>query len=265
VPEGDTIHRAAARLAPALEGRELLGFEVRKLQGTRPRVGETIESVAALGKHLLIGFSGGLTLDTHMGMGGSWSVVEAGGRPRQARHLLRVRLVVTGREAHCYSAPTIRTYPTEARATPLDHLGPDLMDPAADLELCLARWAELAAPDAVVADVLLDQRIANGIGNVFVSETCWRRLVQPSRPASELDDDGRRALLADASRLLRANAPTSVGAQRRTVPGGLAAYGRRGQGCRRCGTRIASGRVGRQQRVAYWCPHCQPVGGGPVR
>ncbi len=259
MPEGDTIHRAAARLAPVLEGKELLAFEVRKLQGTKPRVGETIEIVAALGKHLLIAFSGGLTLDTHMGMAGTWSVIEPGGRPRKEPHLLRVRLVVADGEAHCYSAPTIRTYPTEASTTPLDHLGPDLMDPAADLDLCLARWAELVAPDAVVADVLLDQRIANGIGNVFVSETCWRRFLHPSRLASELDDGERRTLLTDASKLLRANAPKTGGGQRRTVPGGLAAYGRRGQGCRRCGTRISSGRVGRQQRVAYWCPHCQPV------
>ncbi|MFI5044304.1 MAG: zinc finger domain-containing protein, partial [Acidimicrobiales bacterium] len=39
--------------------------------------------------------------------------------------------------------------------------------------------------------------------------------------------------------------------------GGLAVYGRRGQPCRRCGTRITSTRSGDQARVVYWCPTCQ--------
>jgi endonuclease-8 len=259
MPEGDTIHRAAARLAPLLEGEELETFEARQLMGTRPRAGERIGSVHANGKHLLIDFSGGLTLDTHMGMAGTWSVIEPGGRPRRAPHLLRVRLVVPRGEAHCYAAPTIRTYPTATPVTPIDHLGPDLAAPEPDVAAAAKRWAELARPDDTVADVLLDQRIANGVGNVYVSETCWRVAIHPDAPASSVEPLRRERVLAAAATLLRANLAVGGGG-RRTVPGGLAVYGRRGNGCRRCGTRITSGRVGRRQRVAYWCPNCQVSG-----
>ena len=49
VPEGDTIHRTAARLRPALIGRRLEKFEAPRLVGLRPRIGSTIESVEDLG------------------------------------------------------------------------------------------------------------------------------------------------------------------------------------------------------------------------
>jgi endonuclease-8 len=253
MPEGDSIHRAAARLAP-LVGHELRRFEARTLRGTRPRVGETIDEVSANGKHLLVEFSGGLTLDTHLGMVGRWELVRRGERAAVAGHLVRVVLGTDEWDAVCSSAPTIRTFPTATDRSPIAHLGPDLAAPDADLDECLRRWHDLTDPDALVADVLLDQRIANGVGNVYVSEACWRASVAPQAAAASLDEATRHDLLAAASLLLRAN--LGLG-RRRTVPGGYAVYERRGRACRRCGTPISSGRVGRWQRTAYWCPHCQ--------
>ena len=237
------------------------------LRGSRPRPGETVDAVRASGKHLLVEFSGGLTLDTHLGMAGRWSIVgpvPIGEDPPAASrsHLLRVEIVVDREEqrwaARCMSAPTVRTLPTaQVGARVEDRLGPDLMRDEADLGECLRRWDELLAPDAVVADALLDQRVANGVGNVFMSEACWRAHVSPVALARSLDDGTRRRLLADAATLLRANARAGP---RRTVPGGVAVYGRRARPCRRCGGPITSARVGRFQRSAYWCPHCQPGG-----
>ena len=63
-------------------------------------------------------------------------------------------------------------------------------------------------------------------------------------------------LPTDAHTLLRVNLESG---RRRTVPGGYAAYDRRGRACRRCGSPISSGRIGRWQRTAYWCPHCQAL------
>ena len=68
MPEGDTIHRTANRLRPALVGQPLVRFEAPRAAGKRPRPGTTIDAVEALGKHLLIRFAGGTTLRTHMRM-----------------------------------------------------------------------------------------------------------------------------------------------------------------------------------------------------
>jgi endonuclease VIII len=251
MPEGDSIHRAADRLAPIV-GHALRRFEVRKLAGTRPRLGETVDAVSANGKHLLIDFSGGLTLDTHLGMAGRWALHPVGAELAGPAHLVRVVIGTDEWDAICWSAPTIRTFPTVTDRSPIAHLGPDLAGPGADLDQCLRRWRDLADPAALVADVLLDQRIANGVGNVYVSEACWRVAVAPHAGASSLDDATRRDLLAAAHTLLLANVGSG---RRRTVPGGYAAYDRRGRACRRCGSPITAARVGRWQRTAYWCPH----------
>ena len=96
MPEGDTLHRAANRLRPALAGATLRRFEASRLLGDRPTIGVTIRDVEAVGKHLLIHFDDGLTLRTHLGMPGSWHLYRTGERWRKGRHLLRCLVAVPG-------------------------------------------------------------------------------------------------------------------------------------------------------------------------
>jgi endonuclease-8 len=273
VPEGDTIHRAANTLRPALLGGVLERFWAKKLRGTRPRDGETVEDVSAMGKHLLIRFSGGLTLETHMKMSGSWHLYRDGDGWRQPEHLARVVLQVSeaqggaevgsGRsqvwQAVCFSAPDIRTFASgTSDPTPVSGLGPDLCDVDIDLPAVLAevmqRWNDLAEPTAELGEVLLDQRIASGIGNVYKSEACHAAAVSPYLLAADVPEEKRRIVMAYASRQLRSNLTTSA---RTTVAGGLAVYGRNRQPCRVCGTPIHLGHQGRDRRVTYHCPTCQ--------
>ena len=267
MPEGDTIHRTAATLRPALQGLPLVRFEARRLTGPRPRSGETVLVVEAVGKHLLVRFSGGLTLETHLRMTGSWHLYRTGERWRKPAHLVRCLVEVPGRLAVCFSAPVVRTFPTAAGGTsadPLAHLGPDLAAPLPDglealpadvVTACVRRMDVVSTPDRAIGDVLLDQRVGNGIGNVYRSEVCWACRVAPSRPLAEVDEATRAELVVTAARLLRANLGRPG---RTTVPGGLAAYGRRGRPCPRCGTAIRSGTAAEGARVVYWCPTCQP-------
>ena len=268
VPEGDTIHRTAARLRPALVGQRLVRFEAPRMAGTRPRAGETIDEVEAVGKHLLVRFSGGLTLETHMRMTGSWHLYRSGGGPdggrperwRKPAHLVRCRIDVPEWTAVCFSAPVVRTFPTAARGTavdPIGHLGPDLALPVDDevVAECVRRM-DASDPDRAIGDVLLDQRVANGVGNVYRSEVCWACRVSPFRPVAEVPEELRAELVVTAGRLLRANLTTT---SRTTVPGGLAVYGGRGRPCRRCGTAVRSDHRSEHARVVYWCPTCQPA------
>jgi endonuclease-8 len=142
------------------------------------------------------------------------------------------------------------------------HLGPDLCTPEPDLDDAVARMAQLHQPTDEIADVLLDQRVAAGIGNVYKSEVLWARRVSPFAPLASLDDDVRRVLVDTAHRLLRANLGSGA---RETVPAGLGVYGRARQPCRRCGTPIRMRRQGPQVRSTYWCPRCQPEPVSPDR
>jgi endonuclease-8 len=128
--------------------------------------------------------------------------------------------------------------------------------------------------------VLLDQRVAAGIGNVYKSELLWLHRLAPSTPLGSLDPAGRRALYADAARLLRANLGPGARVTVPGVPGGLAVYGRGGRTCPRCRDTVRRATLGTPPRGTWWCPGCQhepdvdpgtgmpvgtPVAGGPER
>src|SRR5215203_1956921 len=79
MPEGDTIHRIARRINAALEGREL---DLADAPSPRSPIhnhaaeleGRTLERAEALGKHLLVRFSGALVIHSHLGMNGHWRI-----------------------------------------------------------------------------------------------------------------------------------------------------------------------------------------------
>ncbi len=258
MPEGDTIFRVAARLRPVLVGHALVRLDAPRATGPRPPVGTTIESVEAVGKHLLITFADGIVLRTHLRMSGSWHLYRAGERWQRPAHLVRALVEVEGWVAVCFSAPVVEL----ERSPAVGHLGPDLCRPDADLDECVRRMTTLVDPSTELADVLLDQRIACGVGNVYKSEACWACRVSPRTPLAEVDDRTRRAVVETAARQLQANLGTGARQTVSGAPGSLAVYGRAGRPCRRCGTPIRVARTGPHSRTTYWCPTCQPAPSG---
>ncbi len=220
-------------------------------------------AVDAVGKHLLVRFEGGVVLRTHLRMTGSWHLYRTGEAWRKGRHLVRALVEVPGWVAVCFAAPVVELDHEATGLPAIAHLGPDLSAAGvadADLEVCVARMAAVAGPDDEIGAVLLDQRVACGVGNAFKSEVLWACGVDPFVAVAELPAATRRQLVATAARQLRASV-TAVGI-RTTVPGGLAVYGRRGKPCRRCGTPVRMRHQGEQARSTYWCPTCQPPGAG---
>lgn len=257
VPEGDTISRAARNLHTVLAGRQLVRFEAARIAGPRPRAGTTVRSVEARGKHLLVHFSDGHVLHTHLRMTGSWHLYRVGEPWRKPRARARVVLEVEdGTVAVCFSAPTVELLDRGriGRHPALTALGPDLCRADADLDEAVRRLGRLD-PGTEVGSALLDQRVAAGIGNVYKSEVCFACAIDPGTRLVDLDDGTRRTLLETASALLRANLDRD---RRATTPRGLAVYGRAGEACGRCGATIRRRRQGEQARSTYWCPACQP-------
>ncbi len=255
MPEGDTIHRSATRLAAALAGRAVVAVELSRSAAPPPPPGTVVERVEARGKYLLVGFDDGTVLETHLKMTGSWHLYRRGERWRRARG--RARAVVTTEEweAVCFDAPHVRLLRgREAPAT--THLGPDLTGPDPDRGEVLRRLARAEHANRPLIDVVLDQRLFCGVGNVYANEVLWACGRHPEAPLRSIDDTGRRDLVATAHRLLRVNLGR---ADRRTVAEGLAVYGRRGRPCRRCGAAIRRADLGRHRRATFWCPRCQPA------
>jgi endonuclease-8 len=256
VPEGDTIFRAARTLHDRIGGRVLVSARAPRRPDLRPPpAGTRVDHVEARGKHLLIGFDDGSWLHTHMRMRGSWHTYRPGERWRRPGRDAVVVLRVPSAEAVCFAAPIAEmlTGAELVRHPQLRDLGPDLCAPRPDVDEALRRLDDLD-PSTPIADALLDQRVASGIGNVYKSEACWTCRVEPAAPVGTIGPDLRRELLLTASTLLRRNLG---GGPRRTYAGGLAVYGAHGRRCPRCATPIVSARLGRHARTTWWCPGCQ--------
>lgn len=233
-----------------------------------PVIGRTIDAVRSRGKHLLMEFSGDLVLRTHMRMNGSWHIYPA--QAQWKRPARDARIVVGTRDAVAvgFNIPVAEFVAGRdiARNKSLRSLGPDLLDPAFDRDEALRRMRERRTE--VIGDVLLDQRVVAGIGNVFKSEILYAARVNPFTPTAAVDDAALARVVDSGVKLLRANvlsraqtlSPT-VGRRttRRLDPNeNLWVYGRAGQPCRRCGTRISSRSTGVDARLTFWCPVCQP-------
>ena len=251
MPEGDTLFNTALTLRPALLGESLTAVNIRSRGMYRLRVGDVVRSVEAVGKFLEIVVERGLALRTHLHMTGVWHLYEQGERWRRPRHLARAVLETESHVAVCFAAPTVEVGP--AADDRLAHLGPDLCHADVDLDAVLERVAG-SDPSTEIAEVLLDQRLAAGIGNVYKNEVLWACEVSPFRPLADVDEPMRRRLYETAAEQLQANLGRW---KRQTHPKGLAVYNRAGQGCYRCLGRIRTIEHGDIGRRTWWCADCQ--------
>ncbi len=245
MPEGDTLHRAAARLQP------LVGQRV-EVETPHPRAqaaiaadqldGRRLESVTAIGKNLVLRFEGGVVLRSHLRMSGRWSVRQRGddshGRPW---------LVLRGAELEgvLWGGPVL-----ELHTRALARLGPDILALPPDLDAMLGR---LHTADATrsLGETLQDQTLVSGIGNMWAAETLWNARLSPWLRLREVAEDDRRRVLETAATQMRASVDGGREPRRQV-------YNRAGRPCPRCGAPIRSRGQGDANRTAYWCPTCQP-------
>jgi endonuclease-8 len=257
MPEGDTIHRAAARIGAVLTGR--LPDEIRtpspRLSADRwPErlAGMSVSSVDAHGKHLLIRFDGGLTIHSHLRMTGSWEVHPVGTRWRRAPRRAWLAIRCGEQEAVQFDGPVLELMSdARARSDPrLAGLGPDVIGDAFDERLFLRRLRE-DDPTRPIGDALLDQRTIAGIGNMWKAESFFAAGVDPWRPTAEVPDEEVLAVVAFARERMR----SAVHGGPMTRP--HAVYRRAGTPCPRCRTPIRQRGQWEDNRLTFWCPGCQ--------
>ncbi|HEY7522185.1 MAG TPA: DNA-formamidopyrimidine glycosylase family protein, partial [Candidatus Limnocylindrales bacterium] len=176
MPEGDTLARTADGLRPHLVGRAVTAVRATS-PGPRAELirGSTVTAVETAGKNLLVRFSNGLELRTHLGLHGSWHRYRPGERWRRPPARARLVLEVPGAVAVCFDAPKVELFEQRAEAMhpALSRLGPDVLKPDADLDEALRRLRDPIRARLSVAEALMDQRALAGIGNVVRNEALF--------------------------------------------------------------------------------------------
>jgi formamidopyrimidine-DNA glycosylase len=270
LPEVETIVRD---IRPALVGRRferatlshddvLRGVTRRKL--IRGLTGATVRAVTRRAKHAVLDL-GERRLVVQPGMTGSLVVH---GRPLTADEAQYAVLRVALDDGRTLVYRDVRRLGTllllDARGWERYSaaIGPEPLDPAFDA----GRFgAAVGGSRQAIKKVIMDQRHLAGVGNIYANEALYAAGIDPSKPARRLTPDDYRRLHAEIRRILEA-AIVSNGTTVRDYrtgtgqPGNfqleLLVYGREGEPCRRCGTRL-TGTHAIDARISVFCHRCQ--------
>lgn len=266
LPEVETTRRG---LAPHLEGRDVVAAILRRpdLRWPIPHEietdlpGQRIVAVRRRAKYLLLDTAAGSAL-LHLGMSGSLRVLPADTPVRAHDH---VDLLLDSDRVLRFNDPRrfgclLWQRPGETHEL-LRELGPEPLSDDFDGDYLFELSRRRKAP---VKTFLMDQRVVVGVGNIYVAEALFAAGVSPLRAAGRVSRE-RYGELAGAIKTILGFAIQRGGTTLRDFisPDGapgyfeqeLAAYGRGGEPCPRCGRALKQAAVG--QRATVWCGHCQ--------
>jgi len=270
LPEVETVRRTLAPAIGAVVASAWdsgMGLHVHRKpprKKLRALVGATITGVRRHGKYLLVDLDRDRTLLVHLGMTGRL-LIAAPAAPR-AKHTHLVLELRDGRSLRFVDARRFGQLDVIEREREREHpalaeLGPDPLTHGIDVA-ALHRRAR--ARTTTLKAFVLDQRVLAGVGNIYASEALWRAKLRPTTRSNKLTA-AQAARLADAIHEVLRHALDHGGTSLRDFVDAagtegenadyLWVYGRAGEPCSRCGTRIR--RIVLQGRATYFCPTCQ--------
>jgi endonuclease-8 len=254
VAEGPLVHRIAKDLRRVLRGKRVrVEFGVARLKPLEASLrGATVEDVEAYGKQFRIRLGGERVLLVHLMMWGWWRVYGKGKAWDRPPERARVVLRTSAHDVVAFSAPVVRLFSREdLEADPTwGQLGPDPLRRDFSVQEFFRRLDGEAPRE--IGDVLLDQHIVSGVGNILKIEILFGSGIHPRRRVTSLSDRERQTLLAWILKLMskwlkeRGNEDTWI-----------RIYRKGSRPCPRCGGKVENFRQG--GRITFACPTCQPL------
>ncbi|WP_420450341.1 Fpg/Nei family DNA glycosylase [Ilumatobacter sp.] len=266
MPEGHTIHRIARDHSKLLVGREVaVSSPQGRFAADAERVdGHVLERIEAYGKHLFYHWDSREIGHVHLGLFGKYRISRSGddGLP-EPRGQVRMRLA-TDDVAIDLAGPTACTIdPPGVRRGIIARLGPDPLRRRSKPDAMIER---VSRSRRGVGDLLMDQSVVAGVGNVYRAESLFVCGIHPLRTGTDCDPAELEALWATISGMLRQGVKdgriVTVGrdesgvARNRRIPRSEATYVYKRERCLRCGSEIV--RLDIANRTSYHCPLCQP-------
>jgi len=258
--KGRTIERVHVADTRALDR----GWTPRKLSSALE--GATVVDVARRGKWLRLTLDSGLLIFSHLGMTGKWMERAVDAPPEPFEKLRFDLLSPRGPRRKTGAATTIRyrdprlfgrftVAPKEIAEWRA--LGPDPLVDGVDAD----RFAEtLAKRRLSIKQVLLDQKVLAGVGNILATEALFIARIHPERPANELSAKEAKGLARAVVRsiertLAREAGPEITYVEEPHAPNPFVIYGHAGEPCPRCKTPLE--RIVQGGRGTVFCKVCQ--------
>ena len=264
MPEGDNILRAATVLGRELTGKTIDRIRLHDRGDIVELAGKRVEKIEARGKHMLVSFDAPWVLRVHLGMNGRWRRIHV----REKASVPPTIRIEAGEVAYVclgsYKADLIRSAALKTNPR-LARLGPDLLVEPPDIDEAVRRAKQPGNASREIGDLIMDQRVAAGVGNIYKSETLFECRVHPRTLLFQMSEVQVRAVYEKAAALMRLNLlirNPRIGAPIRRRPTGATnhrfwVYLRRHKPCYDCGTPIDMFLQGDMGRSTYFCPKCQ--------
>jgi endonuclease-8 len=271
MPEGHTIHRIARDHSKLLVERSVrVSSPQGRFAADAERVdGAVLERIEPYGKHLFYRWSTGDVGHVHLGLFGKFRVQRTPTSPDPIGQV-RMRLQLepaADRDAYVtidLAGPTACTVdPPSVRKEILARLGPDPIRRGSKPDAMIAR---IERSTRGIGDLLMDQSVIAGVGNVYRAEALFVAGIHPLRPGTDCDRAELEALWVTAQGMLRQGvADNRIITVRREDLGispnarirrGEATYAYKRDRCLLCGDEIR--RIQIANRTCYYCPTHQP-------
>ncbi len=267
LPEVETHVRELAEVLPGRHIRQVTVSWSRTVAEPDPDTfcallaGRTFQSLSRRAKYLLFGLDEGWTLLLHLRMTGTLRVVPAGTAP--SKHVHVVFRLEEDTDLHYRDLRKFgRMWLVQDPNPVLAGLGPEPLSRHFTGRFLTAALARRSAP---IKAVLLDQKVAAGVGNIYADESLFDAHIHPRRPANQISHEEGARLCRSLRKVLRAGI-AHRGSYIRTyappsgVPGRFQeefkVFRRTGEPCLQCATDIE--RIVVAQRSTHFCPRCQP-------
>lgn len=264
MPEGHTIHRIAKDHSPLVTGHavSVTSPQGRFADDAALVDGVVLDRIEPYGKHLFYWWHNGLVGHVHLGLFGKFRVSRGADSPEPVG-MVRMRMA-TELGTIDLAGPTDCSIGTaDERDAIVARLGPDPLRRDAKPQRALQR---IHASKQPIGQLLLDQKVLAGVGNVYRAEALFVNGIHPERPGNRLDDAELEAIWDTTVAMLRKGVKDNriITVDRTDLKVKKQGHHRRGETtyvyhrdlCLRCGTPVQTVELG--GRACYFCPTCQP-------
>jgi endonuclease VIII len=261
MPEGHTIHRAAQDQRAMLAGKvlDVSSPQGRFMEGAALLDGQKCKSVEAYGKHLIYRFESGVALHIHLGLFGVFKTAKApAGEPVGA---VRIRMISSSHVVDINGPNTCEILDQVELTALIARIGPDVLRTDANPELA---FAKITKSRTSIGQLLMDQSVIAGIGNIYRSEILWRQKIHPETSGKNIARDAFDRIWTDSVQLLKIGVKHNaiITRQDDVTSGKKSKYGERFNifgktHCPDCQSEIRVFEIA--TRRAFMCETCQPT------
>lgn len=263
MPEGHTVHRTANDFNKLFAGKTLsidspqgrFSADAKKISGHQ------LVRATAIGKQLFLEFDNELFLRIHLGIYGKWSWHLVDTLPEVVGQV-RARFFCGNAVAQLRGPTVCEVIEHSELQAVMNRLGPDPLNPDRNGRESQRFVAKVRSSRKTIGELLMDQSVISGIGNVYRAELLFRAGIEPHTLGNQISEEQLESIWNDSVRLLKVGVKTSfmitrdeLFTKRPSRSERNWVYKREGQPCRACGTKVSLELMA--GRKLYWCGSCQ--------